>query len=108
MTVRAPLQRPSPAAQAFPEASASEAAGRAEAAALESLEGLQQKVYRLRQFVGMLQKDMHAAAAAAGPKREMLRSKAQALSDKYSWGVLLGPQCAAPSASAPPHLRRGS
>jgi hypothetical protein len=56
----------------------------------------------------MLQKDMHAAAAVAGPKRDMLRSKAQALSDKYSWGVLLGPQCAAPSASAPPELRRGS
>eukprot|EP00965_Chrysotila_dentata_P090320 2980425-Pleurochrysis_carterae.AAC.1 len=54
----------------------------AETAQEQQLEGLQQKVFRLKQFIQMLQKDMEASAGSAQPKREDMRAKAGKLNDR--------------------------
>ena len=78
-------------AEAFPHEPADSDVGVTDAALLdeiakaESLEGLQNKVYRLKQFLLLLRKDMETSAQLAQPKREQLKNKAQAISDRYAF-----------------------
>ena len=55
----------------------------------QQLEGLQQKVFRLKQFLLMLHKDMEASSHAAGPKRDDMRSKMGYLNDRYTFNTAL-------------------
>ena len=55
----------------------------------QQLEGLQQKVFRLKQFLVMLHKDMEASSHAAGPKRDEMRSKMGYLNDRYTFNTAL-------------------
>ena len=55
----------------------------------QQLQGLQQKVYRLRQFMLMLQKDMETSSHLAGPKRDEMRGKMGYLNDRYTFNTAL-------------------
>eukprot|EP00966_Prymnesium_polylepis_P257948 5958550-Prymnesium_polylepis.1 len=78
-------------AEAFPNEPADTDVGMTDTALLdeiakaESLEGLQNKVYRLRNFLQLLRKDMETSAQLAGPKRDQLKNKSQGLSDRYGF-----------------------
>ena len=77
-------------AAAFPQVDADAPDEKAQEVADEQqLEGLQQKVYRLKQFLVMLHKDMEASSLAAGPKRDDMRAKAGCLNDRYTFNSAL-------------------
>ena len=76
-------------AAAFPEAAEATGDEADEAEQEQQLEGLQQKVYRLKQFLLMLAKDMEASSLAAGPKRDDMRSKMGYLNDRYTFNTAL-------------------
>lgn len=55
----------------------------------QQLEGQQQKVYRLKQFLLILHKDLEASSAAASAKRDDMRTKVSYLNDRYTFNTAL-------------------